>query len=121
MAEHRTQGRYASNGAADLDAAFNRVLAAEAEARAAIERSRQQAAAMVANAEHEARAIARRAERRIRAAHRIADSGIASALAELAATAGAGALGPAPDAAAVDAVAAALAAELTAGPVEGAP
>jgi len=108
------QDRHSSTPAVGVDAAFNRVLAAEAQARAAIERCRQQAAGRVAAAEREARAIARRAERRIQAAHRIADRGIARALTDLAA-AGDGNAGPTPDAAVVDALAAALAAELTGG------
>jgi len=110
------QDRHSSTPAAGLDAAFNRVLAVEAQARVAIERCREQAAARVAAAEREARAIARRAERRIQAAHRIADRGIARALTELAA-ADDGSAGPTPDTAMVDALAAALAAELTGGDV----
>ena len=109
------QDRHSSTPAAGVDAAFNRVLAAEAQARAAIERCRQQAAGRVAAAEREARAIARRAERRIQAAHRIADRGIARALTDLAAAGDDANAGPTPDAAVVDALAAALAAELTGG------
>ncbi|MCG6940250.1 MAG: hypothetical protein LJE69_03245 [Thiohalocapsa sp.] len=112
------QDRHSSAEGRGLDAAFNRVLAAEAEARDAIARCREQAAARVAAAEREARAIAQRAERRIQVAHRIADRGIERGLAELAVSGDEAAAGPAPDAAApdaaaLDALAAALAAELT--------
>jgi hypothetical protein len=69
-----------------VDEAMNRVLAAEREARQAVEASRAQAAAIVAAAEETAAAIGRRAERHIRTAHQIADRAVERALAELAAT-----------------------------------
>jgi hypothetical protein len=107
MTDERADGRA-------VDAAFNRVLRAEAEARAALADCRAQADARVTAAEQAARAIAGRAERRIRAAHRIADRGIERALADLATDGNGGEAPAAPDAAVVEALAAALAAELTA-------
>jgi hypothetical protein len=107
--------RHNSAEGRSMDAAFNRVLAAEAGARTAVERCREQAAAQVAAAEREARAIAARAERRIRAAHRIADRGIERALAELAASGPADDADPGPQAVAVEALAAALADEMIGG------
>jgi regulator of protease activity HflC (stomatin/prohibitin superfamily) len=97
----------------NVDAAFNRVLAAEVEARSAIEQCQAEAAALVAAAEREARAIANRAERRIRAAHRIADRGIERVLADLGADGQDSAGGPSLDAATVERLVALLAAELT--------
>lgn len=107
MTDQRADGRA-------VDAAFNRVLRAEAEARAALAHCRAQADARVTTAEQAARAIAGRAERRIRAAHRIADRGIEHALAALAADGNGGEEPVAPDPDDVEALAAALAAELTA-------
>ena len=65
------------------DAAINRVLAAERDARDAVADCRRQARAMLAAAEEDARAVTGRAEGRIRAAHGIAERGIERALAEL--------------------------------------
>lgn len=66
-----------------VDRAFNRVLAAETQARELVEACRKQAAATLAAAEERARRIASRADRRVRLAHRIADAGVERALAEL--------------------------------------
>jgi cell division septum initiation protein DivIVA len=66
-----------------VDAAFNRVLAAEAKAREAVEECRQAATAVLAAAEEHARRIASRADRRVRLAHRIADAQVARALSDL--------------------------------------
>ena len=77
-----------------MDEAMNRVLAAEHEARLAVEACRQEAVAIVSAAEERAARIARDAERRIKAAHRIADEAVERALSGLAGThpASAGAL-----------------------------
>lgn len=69
-----------------VDEAMNRVLAAEQEARQAVEDCREEAAAILSAAEETAAAIERRTERRIRAAHQIADQAVERALAELAGT-----------------------------------
>ena len=66
-----------------VDAAFNRVLAAETRAREQVEGCRTQATALLAAAEERARRIVRRADRRLRRAHGIADAGVARALADL--------------------------------------
>ena len=66
-----------------VDAAFNRVLAAEARAREEVEACRAEAARLLAAAEDRSRRITGRAERRVRRAHRIADAGVERALAEL--------------------------------------
>jgi GAF domain-containing protein len=63
-----------------IDAAFNRVLAAEAQARAQVEACRHQAAALIAAAEQQARSIVERTDQRIRLAHTIADARVAHAL-----------------------------------------
>ncbi len=77
-------GKQANEAESDrVDRAFNRVLAAEAEAREQVEECRRQAAAILAAAEEQARRIASRADRRVRRAHRIADAGVEGALAEL--------------------------------------
>lgn len=77
-------GKQANEAESDrVDRAFNRVLAAEAEAREQVEECRRQAAAILAAAEEQARRIASRADQRIRRAHRIADAGVERALAEL--------------------------------------
>jgi hypothetical protein len=68
---------------ASVDRAINQVLAAEREAREAVEECRARAAQMVAEAEDRARAVAKRTERRIKAAHRIADMAVERALKEL--------------------------------------
>jgi hypothetical protein len=107
--------RHTSSAGRDIDAAFNRVLAAEAEARGALARCRQEAADRVRAAEGEARAIARRAERRIQAANRIADHGIERGLVGLAAAAPRDTDGPGPEPERVSALVASLAAELTGG------
>lgn len=108
MTDQRANGRA-------VDAAFNRVLGAEAEARQAVAACRDAANARITAAEGETRGIAERAERRIRAAHRIADRGIQRGLEALAGDAVASDATAEPDAATVDALAAALAAELTGG------
>jgi vacuolar-type H+-ATPase subunit H len=66
-----------------VDAAFNRVLAAEVQAREQVEACRRQAAALLSTAEERARRIVGRADRRLRRAHRIADAGVARVLADL--------------------------------------
>ena len=63
-----------------IDAAFNRVLAAEAQARAQVEACRHQAAALIAAAEEQARSIVERMDRRLRLVHTIADARVAQAL-----------------------------------------
>jgi len=63
-----------------IDAAFNRVLAAEAQARAQVEVCRHQAATRIAAAEAQARSIVERTDRRMRLAHTIADARVAHAL-----------------------------------------
>ncbi len=66
-----------------VDAAFNRVLSAERDAREAVAAGRREADARIAEAEQTARGIVDRSEARIRAAHTIADRGIERALSEL--------------------------------------
>ncbi|MGD8206639.1 MAG: hypothetical protein PVH47_01045 [Thiohalocapsa sp.] len=66
-----------------IDAAFNRVLAAEREAREAVERCQRQAAVRIDHAEQQAAGIAERAARRIRSVREIADRGVERALATL--------------------------------------
>lgn len=66
-----------------VDAAFNRVLAAEARVRAQVEECRQQAAAVMAAAEERQRRIRSRADASMLRARRIADRGVELALAEL--------------------------------------
>lgn len=66
-----------------VDAAFNRILAAEARAREEVEACRAEAARLLASAEDRSRRITSRADRRVRRAHRIADAGVERALAEL--------------------------------------
>lgn len=68
---------------ARVDAAFNRVLALEAEARGQVDGAREAAAQRIADAEAEVRAIGLRADRRVQLAHRIADGWVAKALASL--------------------------------------
>lgn len=92
-----------------VDEAMNRVLAAEREAREAVETCRGEAAAVLRRAEETAAAIGRRAERRVRAAHQIADAAVERALAALAGTRPAGGE-TAPAAAQVEAVGRAVAA-----------
>jgi F0F1-type ATP synthase membrane subunit b/b' len=75
--------RQAASSGRSVDAAFNRVLAAEEQAREVIEDCRRRAAAELAEAERRAEAIAERADRRIRLAHSIADRGIKRMLAEM--------------------------------------
>jgi cell division septum initiation protein DivIVA len=65
------------------DAAFNRILSAEQDAREAVAACRRQAEAIIAQAEQSARAIVSRSETRIRGAHAIADRGIDRALSAL--------------------------------------
>jgi regulator of protease activity HflC (stomatin/prohibitin superfamily) len=73
-------------GQGTADAAMNRVLAAERDARLAVAECRAEAARLIAVAEAHARALASRSERHIKTAHRLADAAIARALAELAQT-----------------------------------
>ena len=69
--------------AASVDLAINRVLAAEREAREAVEQCRAEAALILNAAEERARAVTSRTERRIKAVHRIADRAVERALSEL--------------------------------------
>jgi regulator of protease activity HflC (stomatin/prohibitin superfamily) len=104
-----------------VDAAFNRVLRAEQDARDAVSACAREAEAIATRAEQRSRAIVARAERRIRNAHAIADRGVARALAALRVPAEReAALDPLPTPEQAQALAAALARELTEGP-SGAP
>lgn len=67
-----------------MDAAMNRVLAAERDARVAVSECRAEASRLVAEAEGRARALAGRSEAHIKLAHRRADAAIAQAVAGLA-------------------------------------
>jgi vacuolar-type H+-ATPase subunit H len=98
-----------------VDAVFNRVLAAEQEARDAVAACRREADEIVAQAERDARRIARRGDHRIRKGHAIADRSIERALADLQRPAAARA-DPAPDPELVAALIARLARELTESP-----
>lgn len=76
--------KHAHDGESDrVDAAFNRVLAAEARVREQVEACRGQAAAILAAAEEQLRRIRDRTDERVRRAHRIADEGVERALGEL--------------------------------------
>lgn len=66
-----------------LDQAFNRILAAEAEAREAVADCRSQAARLLGEAEAQARRIGDRTDRRLKLVHGIADRAVSRALAEL--------------------------------------
>lgn len=66
-----------------VDQVMNQVLAAEREARDAVERCRAEAVRILDAAEDGARRIAQRTERRIKLAHRIADQSLERALREL--------------------------------------
>jgi hypothetical protein len=66
-----------------IDAAFNRVLSLEAEARERVEECRREAAAIIAAAEERAKSVSERADLRLRRAHAIADASVARALHEL--------------------------------------
>lgn len=66
-----------------VDAAFNRVLAAEAAARASVADCRREAERRVAAAEEDARAILDRADARVRGVQRTADRHLREALAAL--------------------------------------
>lgn len=72
-----------ASDSASVDRAINQVLAAEREAREAVEHCRTRAARVVAEAEERARAVAKRTESRIKTAHRIADMAVERALEEL--------------------------------------
>jgi cell division septum initiation protein DivIVA len=98
-----------------VDEVFNRVLAAEQEAREAVAACRLEADAIIARGEREARRIARRADRRMRNAHTIVDRSIERALAELQRPSAAG-VDAAPDPELVSEVTARLARELTGPP-----
>lgn len=69
--------------AQSVDAAFNRILRAEQDAREAVAACRRQAEAIIAQAEQAVRTIVDRSEERIRGAHATADRGIERALAAL--------------------------------------
>lgn len=73
------------NGTQRIDAAFDRVLAAQARAREQVARCREEAAGLIARARERARAIAARADLRVRRAHGIADAQVARALGAIAA------------------------------------
>jgi len=66
-----------------VDQAINQVLAAERDAREAVERCRAEAEAILAAAEERVGRIGRSTERRVRAAHRTADRAVERALKEL--------------------------------------
>lgn len=66
-----------------VDAAFNRVLEAEARARLKVEECQRQAAAQIAGAAERAREVERRSEARTLLVHRLADASVARALANL--------------------------------------
>lgn len=66
-----------------VDAAFNRVLAAEAEARQRVEECRRETSTILAAAEARARRITRRTDQRVQLAHRLADAQVAQALSGL--------------------------------------
>jgi vacuolar-type H+-ATPase subunit H len=66
-----------------IDAAFNRVLAAEAAARERVEVCRVEAERLVAEAEARARRIASRTDDRVLAVQGLAEAGLRRALAEL--------------------------------------
>lgn len=59
-----------------VDRAMNQVLAAEQEAREAVEQCRAEAAQILAEAEQRARRVGRSTERRIRLIHQIADRAV---------------------------------------------
>jgi multidrug resistance efflux pump len=76
--------RQAPGGESDrIDAAFNRVLAAEAQARERLDQCRIEAADLVAAAESRARTIEERTDQLVRRAHGVADAGVARRLHEL--------------------------------------
>jgi hypothetical protein len=78
-------GKESSDGEVErIDAAFNRVLAAEAAARERVEACRGEAERLVARAEERARRIASRADDRVLAVQRLAEAGLRRALADLA-------------------------------------
>jgi vacuolar-type H+-ATPase subunit H len=68
------------SGDAAVDLAINSILAAEQDARDAVENCRGQAARILAAAEARVREIGQRTERRMKAAHRIADESVARSL-----------------------------------------
>jgi hypothetical protein len=67
-----------------VDAAFNRVLAAESEARERVAACRREAAAIASGVTERTRRIADLADRRMQLAHRVADRGVERVLADLA-------------------------------------
>ena len=73
-----------------VDRAFNRVLAAEAEARERVETCKQEAANIVSDAGRRARAISDATDRRMGLVRRIADRGVGQAVARLLGEPGAG-------------------------------
>jgi vacuolar-type H+-ATPase subunit H len=66
-----------------VDAAFNRVLAAEASARGAVDSCRIEADRLLADAEDHARRLVERTDRRLLAVQRIAEVSLQQALSEL--------------------------------------
>lgn len=75
--------RSAADDTDRLDQAFNRILAAEAEARAAVADCHTEAARLLGEAEADARRIAERTDQRLKLVHGIADRAVSQALAEL--------------------------------------
>jgi len=67
-----------------VDLAINRVLAAERDARAAVETCREDAERILDQAEAHSRRISRRSEQRVKAAHQIADARVERTLRRLA-------------------------------------
>jgi regulator of protease activity HflC (stomatin/prohibitin superfamily) len=78
-----TNSHESQAGQISVDQAMNLVLAAERDARLAVDECRAEAARIIAHAETRARALSGRSEARIKAAHRIANAAIARALADL--------------------------------------
>jgi hypothetical protein len=66
-----------------VDLAMNQVLAAEREARAAVEACREDARRILEDASSRSRRISRRADRRVQATQRIADAAVERAVGEL--------------------------------------
>jgi hypothetical protein len=73
-----------SEEAGAIDLAMNQVLAAERDARQAVEACRADAKRILDETEERTRRIARRTERRIKAAHGVADAAVERALRSLA-------------------------------------
>lgn len=77
------RGKQSSADLDRTDAAFNRVLEAEAQARLVVEECRRRAAEMAATAAEQARRVERRTEAHLLLVHRRADASVARALAGL--------------------------------------